>query len=355
MSSAAGWLAAVGLADTGIDAWTRPAWLWLGVAATALVCLLAARRRSPGLAWVPWQEALAARARRFDGVRGVTLLLRGAALAALAAVLAGPTGVHRAPPEPGEGLDLVLALDASGSMRALDTQVASEWRTRLDLAREVVARFARRRAAEGDRVGLVVFGRSAFTQSPLTSDGRLLAAALERVEPGMAGEATALGDALALAVKRVVAAGPEAAEGRVVVLLSDGRHNAGARSPDEAARLAAASGVRVHTVAVGTAGENVAMAPAADAPLGGLHFERHDVDYETLARVARATGGRFYPARRSTDLEAVYAEIDALERVVRSRPPRLRHTARPEPLLAAAGLLLIAEIALARVWRRRAP
>jgi Ca-activated chloride channel family protein len=347
------------LQSAGIDGLTQPGWFVAALFAAVVATWLAWRARPPAVGWPGEPEARAARARRGDPLRGLALGLRGAALAALAAVLAGPVGVHRAPPEPGFGLDLVLVVDASGSMRALDAELGGEWHTRLDLARQVVARFARQRAAEGDRVALVVLGETAFTQCPLTSDGGLLAAALERVEAGMAGEATALGDALALAVKRAraAAASGDLTLGHVAVLLSDGRHNAGTLSVEAATALAAAEGLRVHTVAIGSQGEEVPMASAAGSGVGGrgLRFERHDVDFATLERIAAATGGRFFPARSASDLDAVYAEIDALERVGRPRPARLRQTDRPEPLLALAGGLLLGEIALARVARRRLP
>ncbi|MGH0032748.1 MAG: VWA domain-containing protein [Myxococcota bacterium] len=347
----------------GIQELARP-WLvpllWLGIAALGAVWL---RARPPSFEWPDVDEARAAGARRVEPRRALGVALRLLCLAALAVVLAGPLGVHRAPPEPGHGLDMTLVVDASGSMRALDTQQGSEWRTRLDLAREVVARFARERAAEGDRVALVVFGESAFTQCPLTSDGAILGRALARVEAGMAGEATALGQALGLAVKRALGAGaasPAAAAtapaagpatGRLVVLLTDGRHNAGAVSVEVATQLAVASGVRVHTVAIGSEGEEVPV----EGRGGALHFERHDVDAASLEAIAAATGGRFFRARRSRDLGAVYAEIDALERVARPRPPRVRHTERPEPLLALAGGLLLCEVALLRLLRRPLP
>jgi len=344
------------LAALGIEGFARPDWLWLALALAALALLAAARARPAALALASQPEARAAGARRFELQRVGALALRAGALAALAAVLAAPLGVHVAPPEPGQGLDLVLIVDASGSMRALDARVGGRWRSRLELAREAVARFARQRASAGDRVGLVVFGETAFTQCPLTSDGALLAAALERVEAGMAGEATALGDALALAVKRSSSSpAAEAAGGRVAVLLTDGRHNAGTLSVERAMALAAATGLRVHTVAIGTTGEAVPMA-APDATVGrGLRFERHDVDAELLERIARASGGRFFAARVSRDLDAVYAEIDAIERSERRLPPRLSYSERPEPLLALAGGLLLVEIAVARVARRRLP
>jgi Ca-activated chloride channel family protein len=279
---------------------------------------------------------------------------------ALAVVVAGPMAAGRSTRPLREGLDLVLVLDTSTSMRALDARVGGEWRARLELARQVVKRFSLHRVAEGDRVGLVVFGEAAFTLCPLTGDGRLLAAALERVETGMAGEATALGDALALAVKRSVAGAADAAgtgpvAGRLVVLLTDGRSNAGSIPVEVAAALAASHGTRVHTVGVGSRAE-VAMARRAGEAGRGLHFERHDLDVETLERIARATGGRFFEARAPEDLEAVYQEIDALERIPRDeRTQTVEEEPIPEPFLALAGALLLVELTTTRILRRRIP
>jgi Ca-activated chloride channel family protein len=350
----------LGLDALGIQELARPGWLPPLGLLIAGACWLAWRARPPAFEWADVAEARAAGARGVDALRVAGGLLRAGCLTALALVLAGPLGVHRAPPEPGLGLDMTLVLDASGSMRALDTRVDGQWKTRLDLARQVVARFAKQRAAEGDRVALVVFGDSAFTQCPLTGDGAILASALSRVTAGMAGEATALGQALGLAVKRALGPGAASAPGasasgpaagRLVVLLTDGRHNAGPISVEAATRLAASAGVRVHTVAIGS-GENEVP---VEGPGGALHFERHDVDRETLARIADATGGRFFSARTSGDLTAVYDEIDALERTPRTRPPRVRRSDRPEPLLALAGALLLVELAWVRVLRRRLP
>lgn len=378
------WLARAGLA---FDALARPSWLALGLGLVALGLWLALRRAPDALPWPAWPEAAGAGARP-DRARWLGHAVRALALAALALAISGPVTVHRASPPPGEGLDLVLVLDASDSMRALDAELDGEWHTRFELAREVVARFARERAAEGDRVGLVVFGETAFTLCPLTSDGTLLAAALARAEPGMAGGATALGDALALAVKRVAPArggamprrdapterampddpegqapgampgdperqAPGAMLGRVVVLLTDGRSNTGAVPPDVAAALAAARGVRVHTVGIGSTGEVAMQAPAGSGR--SLRFERHDLDETTLVAIAGAAGGRFFAAQSSAELAAVYAEIDALERVVRRPPPRVRHAPLPEPWLAIAGGLVALELVLARGLARRIP
>lgn len=341
----------------GIDGFERPAWLVIGALLLALGAWLATRQPPDALPWPAGSEADAAGARR-DRSTWLPAIARAGALALLAVALAGPVTEHRAPPPPGEGLDLVLVLDASDSMRALDTQVEGEWQTRFALARSVVARFARERAADGDRVALVVFGETAFTLSPLSSDGALLDAALTRAEAGMAGGATALGDALALAVKRVApdadesrSAGPAA--GRLVVLLTDGRSNAGAVPPAVAAALASARGVRVHTVGIGSTGD-VAMEPPGAAGRG-TRFERHDLDAATLTAMADATGGRHFAADSSAALQDVYAEIDALERVPRRSPPRMRRTRHPEPWLAGAGSLIALELLWARGFVRRIP
>jgi Ca-activated chloride channel family protein len=332
--------------------------------AAALWLLVAWRRPRAAFAWPALAEARAAGALRRDPVALAAGALRAGAIALLAIVLAGPLREGEHPPELRPGLDLVLAVDTSGSMRALDAEVAGEWRRRLDLAREVVSRFAAERASEGDRVGVVVFGDTAFTLCPLTSDAALVAAALDRIDAGMAGESTALGDALALAVKRAAGgstadgADPaaealrEPLEGRLVVLLTDGRSNAGTVPVDVAAALARATGTRVHTVGIGTRGE---VAMAGRSGRRALRFERHDLDMETLASVAATSNGRTFEAHTSGDLAAVYAEIDALERVERERPAPPAGNARPEPFLAGAGCLLLLEIALARLALRRLP
>jgi Ca-activated chloride channel family protein len=343
----------------GIDAFERPHAAAASLFLAALALWLSRRGTPRALRWPAWREARIAGGPRWDWLAGLSRGFRLLALVLLGGVLAGPIQLRGSALEPGSGLDLMLVVDTSGSMRALDTKRAGEWRTRLDLAVEVVRRFAVHRIGAGDRVGLVVFGETAFTQCPLTSDGRLLAEALGRVRAGMAGEATGLGDALMLAVKRFPPAPPSGGgtgpgEGRLVVLLSDGRSNAGAVPPDIAVSVAAARGVRVHSVGIGSEGE-APMAPREGRGARGLRFERHDLDSEMLARIAQGTGGLFFHAQRSRDLEAVYAKIDALERTSRAPARRRRLQPRPEPLLALAGLLLLGEVATLRGVARRIP
>lgn len=331
----------------------------LGAALAALAlaaCVFALRSPPRTLAWPAARELRAAGARSRDPLRLLALALRAAALVLLAGALAGPLGPAPAVRSREQGIDLLLVLDTSDSMRALDAEAVAGPRTRLELAREVVARFALHRVASGDRVGLVVFGTTAFTHCPLTSDGRLLRAALERTEPGMAGEATALGDALALALKRLHGVAPIGREarspGRLVVLLTDGRSNADHVPPAVAAALAAQLGIRVHTVGIGGEGE-VAMATRG----GGRSLEtsRQDLDADTLSQIAAASGGRFFRARSSADLGAVYEAIDRIERPEREAPAERIGEPAPEPLLAAAGLALALELLAARVVGRRIP
>lgn len=341
----------------------RP-WLALAILAAAGLWLFffALRRPRPAFGWPALAEARAAGALRRDPLALLLGVLRAGAIALLAAVLAGPLRRGDRAPEVRPGLDLVLAVDTSGSMRALDAEVAGEWKQRVDLALEVVARFAGERASAGDRVGVVVFGDTAFTLCPLTTDGALVAAALARVEAGMAGESTALGDGLALAVKRAGGGSPGGAsaaepsaplEGRLVVLLTDGRANGGTVPVDVAAALARATGTRVHTVGIGSRGEVPMASPGRTER--ALRFERHDLDAATLEMIAASSNGRSFEARKPADLAAVYAEIDALERAPRERPPEATGNARPEPLVAGAGLLLVVEILLGRLALRRLP
>lgn len=334
----------------GIDRFAHPEWL-IVLLPLALVPVGLALRPRPAIPWPAWREAAQAGAASREARPLLIASIRSLALVAIALVLAGPQSVRELPPEPGMGLDLILVLDTSRSMASIETipdGSTAPRRTRLDLAREAVARFASTRLFAGDRIGLVVFGESAFTGCPPTSDGALLAGALARVDVGVAGDATALGDALALAVKR--AAHPEAARERAIVLLTDGRSNAGLVPVGVATALAVGESVRVHTVAIGRGGAPVAVGTAT-----GLRLEHHEPDPETLRRIAERTGGRAFEVRDPADLLPVYAAIDELERGERPLPTRWLERAHPEPLLAAAGGLLACEIGLGRIFFRRWP
>jgi len=281
----------------------------------------------------------------------LSLALRGGALALLAAALAEPVGLVRENPAGGEGIDLVIALDASGSMNALDGQLEGARVTRLELARAVVSEFVRQR--EGDRIGIITFGQHAFTQSPLTADHRLVQAAIQRIEVGVAGDQTALGEAIGLATRRLRAPGAPPDAERTLVLFTDGRHNSGQLAPETAAQIARMEGVRIHAVGIGSSGQEVPF--AQKTPGEPLRFEKVDLDQKTLESVAAHTGGLFFHARRPEDLRDVTAAIDATLARPHQGEPRYRRAALAPIVLLFALALLGGEALLTHGLLRRLP
>lgn len=283
-------------------------WL-LPVAALALLLLLWARRRRAPAALRYGSTMLVQGLPISRALRLVPLVTALRALAVTLAALALarpqlPVGETRLPTA---GIDILLVVDLSGSMAAEDLDWENH-RTRLDVAKEVVAGFAKGR--ETDRIGLLVFSKYAYTRCPLTLDYETLTRFLEGVSLGMIEDGTAIGTALATAVARFQ---DSKAKSRVIVLLTDGRNNAGEIDPDTAAELAKSQGIKVHCVGVGTQG----IAPIkVRTPFGGEEYRRMpvDVDDETLARVAEATGGKYFRATDADALRSIYSEIDRLER-----------------------------------------
>ena len=202
------------------------------------------------------------------------------------------------------GVDIVLAIDLSSSMQAEDFQPAN----RLAVAKSVAEDFVLHR--RHDRMGVVAFAATAFTQCPLTLNHDALIGLLRQLDFGMVEDGTAIGMGLATAVNRLR---QSATKSRVVILLTDGINNRGSVDPLTAAELARALGIRVYTIGVGTTG----LAPfPVDDPQLGRHYERVqvDIDEATLTAVAHRTGGRYFRAKDTRALEAIYKEIDRLER-----------------------------------------
>jgi Ca-activated chloride channel family protein len=280
----------------------------------------------------------------------LSVLLRAAAIGCVGLALAGPAGLVPENPAGGEGLDLVIALDASGSMQALDGWLDGRRVTRLELAKRVVSDFVRQRG--GDRIGLVVFGEHAFTQCPLTVDHRLVLETIERIEVGLAGDATALGEALGLSTRRLDVPGAPADGQRVIVLFTDGRHNSGRLAPETGARIAETRNIRVHAVGIGSEGE---VPFAQDTPGQPLRFEEVDLDRETLRRVAAITGGGFFHAKRPDDLADVLFAIDQIEARPLGAEPRYRRASLVPLALALALAALALESATAHGLLRRLP
>ncbi|MGY0799375.1 vWA domain-containing protein [Lysobacter sp. A286] len=339
------------------DAWLAQAfagfaWPWLFLAAPLplLARWLLPARPSPSPALkVPFGDRLGGLAGT-GGVRGSCvpwLLWLAWLLLCVAAARPQQLGEAILPPE--QGRELMLALDLSGSMSEPDMQLGGRQVDRLTAAKAVLSDFLDRR--QGDRVGLVVFGRRAYALTPLTGDLASVRLQLADSVVGLAGQETAIGDAIGLAVKRLqgrpAAATADGDADTVLIVLTDGVNTAGLLKPLKAAELARDAGVRVHTVAFGGGGAMSLF--GFQLPMAGT---ADDIDEATLKKVAEITGGRFFRARDTAALAGIYAEIDRLEPVERPgqavRPKLERY---PWPLGAAFALGL-----LALLWpgRRRA-
>lgn len=320
----------------------QPLWLLALALLPALLWLRARSRRDalpvPEVPTTPLPSSLAAHTAWLPAACGLTA-------AAFAIVgLAGPRWIEHRTTRLREGVDLVLALDASDTMGALDFRLSGRAVTRLDAVKALARDFVSRR--RGDRVGAVVFGTYARTAVPRTADLGAVTRALEDVALGSLGDATALGDALALAVKRLRGGGPS----RAVILLTDGRSNAGALSPTEAGALAATLGVRVYPVAIG--GDAPVPVPVED-PVEGrkLVWRRLPVDEATLRGLARDTDGRFFRVAGLEGLREVYQTIDRLETApYRVRGWEERRELYPWAVAAAAAFVGFTALARATRW-----
>jgi Ca-activated chloride channel family protein len=215
--------------------------------------------------------------------RYILVLLRCLAIALLVIALARPQSGSKASEVLTEGIDIILCLDTSESMQALDFKWQNERHNRLEAVKRVVSDFIKGRT--NDRIGMVVFGNEAFTQCPLTLDYGVLLNFLDQVEIGMAGNATAVGSALATCVKRLK--GRES-KSKVVILLTDGRSNAGSITPQSAAEIAKTFSVKTYTIGVGTAGEVPFL---VDTLFGKKYiYQQVDLDEDTLKDIAAITG-----------------------------------------------------------------
>lgn len=243
-------------------------------------------------------------------LRPFVKMLRLAVVALLMVAILRPQTGHSHSRVRTEGVDIFLVIDTSGSMAARDFdshRSIEKRRTRLKVVKDVVEDFVAQRTT--DQVGLVAFGTEAFTQCPLTLDTDMVSRLLNDVDIGVAGDSTAVGNALAIAVKRLE---QSKAKSKVAILLTDGRNNAGAVSPTTAAEIAKALGVRVYTIGAGGQGEAPIL---VDGPFGQqVQRIEADLDEDTLQRIADITGGAYFRAEDAAGLAAVYNQIDAMER-----------------------------------------
>ncbi len=209
---------------------------------------------------------------------------------------------------PVAGRNLMMAVDLSGSMDQKDFELAGRRVDRLTATKAVASDFISRR--EGDRIGLILFGERAYLQVPLTLDRETVRILLLEAEIGLAGEKTAIGDAITLAVRRVHEQEADAGE-QVLVLLTDGANTAGEVLPLKAAELAQQIGLRVYTIGIGAESMDVSSL------LGGRRSinPSADLDEATLTRIAQLTGGRYFRATDTASLQDIYSLVDELEPV----------------------------------------
>ncbi len=235
-------------------------------------------------------------------MRHVLFALEVLAIVLLVVALARPQSSNSWQTYTSEGIDIVLALDVSGSMLARDFTP-----DRLEAAKEVATKFILERPQ--DKIGLVIFAGESFTQCPLTTDQAVLVNLLRDVKSGMIEDGTAIGLGLANAVNRLK---DSPAKSKVVILLTDGVNNRGAVAPATAAELARTYGIRVYTIGVGTYGEGPYPVPT---PFGvQLQNVPVEIDEEVLQQIAALTGGKYFRATDNDKLKQIYQEIDQLEK-----------------------------------------
>ncbi|MBM3262699.1 MAG: VWA domain-containing protein [candidate division Zixibacteria bacterium] len=283
--------------------------------------------------------------------RHAPLVLRaiviGLAIAAMARPQAGVQGEEVTT----EGIDIVLSVDISGSMRAEDFKP----RNRLYVAKQVMAEFIKGRRS--DRIGMVVFGGRSFTQCPLTLDYNVLLGLLDQIEIGMIEDGTAIGMGMANAINRLR---QSTAKSKVVILLTDGVNNTGAIDPLTAAQAAKALGIKIHTVGVGR--EGGAPIPVDD-PIFGKTYARNpdgslmmtEIDEPTLREIADITDGVYFRATDAQTLADIYRRIDAMERTEIKTVAYIRYRELFMYFLLPALVLVLSETVLTHTRLRRLP
>ena len=289
---------------------------------------------------VPFSEVASTRKER---ARHLPFILRMAALALLIFALARPQATSHGENVYSEGIDIILALDISGSMLAEDFHP-----NRIEAAKAVAQEFIDGRT--NDRIGLVIFASESFTQCPLTVDYGVLKNLLKPVTPGMIEEQTAIGLGIANGVARLK---DSKSKSKVIILLTDGVNNSGEIDPITAAQMAASYGIRIYTIGVGTKGE----APTPVQTQFGTRYQmvESDLDENALTKVAELTDGKYFRATDNTTLEKIYKEIDRLEKSRIEVRSYRRFTEMFYSYVGFALLLLMVDVGISKTWLRKLP
>jgi len=276
-------------------------------------------------------------------LRQAPFVLRLLAISALVIALARPQTRNDEQLINGEGIDIVLCLDISGSMLAQDFTPS-----RMEAAKQVASEFIDRRPT--DRMGLVIFAGESFTMCPLTTDHAVLKSQLYNVQSGLLEDGTAIGSGLATGVERLRSS---VSKSKVIILLTDGEDNGGRLDPNTAKEIAKSFGVRVYTVGVGTEG----FAPVPVQTSSGVIMQREKVsiDEKLLTQIANETGGKYFRAKDNESLEAIYKEIDRLEKSKFEVTTYTHYTEKFLPFVLAALMFLVLEWILRFTLFRKFP
>lgn len=276
-------------------------------------------------------------------MRHLPFVLRLLAFACITVALARPQTRNDEELVSGEGVDIVLCLDVSGSMLAQDFTP-----NRLDAAKEVAANFVENRPT--DRIGLVIFSGESFTQCPVTTDKNILKSQIYNVRSGLLEDGTAIGSGLATSVDRLKSS---KSKSKVVILLTDGENNGGLIDPSTAKEIAKSLGVRVYTIGVGTEG----TAPVPVQTPAGIIMQREQVniDEKLLTQIASETGGKYFRAKDNEGLKNIYQEIDKLEKSRIEVTALRRFSEKFVPFAIAAAVLLALECFLRFTVFRKFP
>ncbi|MEP4485160.1 MAG: VWA domain-containing protein [Halioglobus sp.] len=259
-----------------------------------------------------WESLSAGQGRHSDSGSRLSVVLTWLLWLCLLISAARPVWIGEPIELPNNGRDLMLAVDISGSMRIEDMQVGQAVARRIDAVKQVGADFIQRRV--GDRLGLILFGSNAYVQSPLSFDTGTVQRFLLEAQIGFAGQETAIGDAIGLAVKRLK---ERPADSRVLVLLTDGADTASTVTPLDAARLAQNLGIKIYTIGIGA--DELTLPGLFGSSFGSRQVNPSaDLDEQGLEEIARLTGGRYFRARDPQELANIYILLDQLEPVEQS-------------------------------------
>lgn len=264
------------------------------------------------------------------------LLIDAIAIFLLVLALARPVNLDKVITPPVEGKDIMIALDVSGSMEALDFKPNN----RLEAAKQVIAQFIKERT--NDRIGLVFFASDAYLQVPLTMDYGMFTTLMTRLKTGVIEDGTAIGNGLGLALSRL---DESKTKSRILILLTDGANNAGNVSPDNAAEIAKKIGVKIYPILIGT--DKPVQFPAGKDFFGRMSYRKVKMktDPALMRRLAQVTGGTFFQSLDTKDLQKSFAEIDTLEKSpIPSKTYRTYKEYAQQLIIAAMILILLARI-----------